>query len=377
MSRKPNEGNIAKRKDGRWVVRLYLPNGKRKIRYAKTQKEAIGLLHTMRIELNAGRLAHSSGMTVSAFLEQWLEHARRDWRPNTYVAAKNAVVNHLVPTIGKFKLEQLKPLDIENAFRKMTHATTGEKASTATVRYSFKILRSSLRQAQRWQLIGNNPMTGVTTPKHEPHSRNALTAEQVQVFLNHTNVAKHQQFALWYTAFASGLRRGELLGLRWADVDFDKGVIRVKQQVIEAEHKITLEPLKTKASQRAVPVAPSTIIVLREQQARVGLWQKFHGDDWHDFDLVFPLEDGRPRSPRGTSRMFRRLADSVGLTDLVLHETRHTAITLVAQQTRDARLTADFAGHTDASFTLGVYVHSDPARLSQAAIDLQPRRDLN
>ena len=377
MTRKPTEGNTALREDGRWVARLYLPNGKRKVRYFKTQREAVAGLLEMRKELGAGRLSHSSGMTVAMFLEQWLEHARRDWRPNTYVAAKNAVCNHLNPTLGKYKLEQLKPLDVENAFRKMTHATTGEKASTATVRYAFKILRSSLRQAQRWQLIGNNPMTGVTTPKHEPHSRNALTADQVQAFLAHLNVAKHQQFTLWYTAFASGLRRGELLGLRWADVDFEKGLIRVRQQAIEAEHKITLEPLKTKASQRAVPLAPSTMIVIQEQQARVGLWQKFHGDDWHDFDLVFPLEDGRPRSPRGTSRMFRRLADSVGHTDLVLHETRHTAITLVAMQTRDARLAADFAGHVDVGFTLNTYIHSDPARLSQAAIDLRPRRDLN
>jgi integrase len=367
MSRKPGEGNIAKRTDGRWAARLYLPNGKRKIKYARTQKEAVALLHEMRKDLGAGRLTSANGSTVAEYLEQWLEHAQRDWRANTLVAATNSVRNHIIPTLGKLKLGQVKPLDIENAYRRMTHPKTKKKSTTGTVQYAHKMLRSAFRQAVRWQLIGHNPMDGVTTPKHSPDARTALTSEQVQAFLEHPSVASHQEFALWYVAFASGLRRGELLGLRWSDIDLERGVLRVRQQVIEVGQSLTL----------SIPLAPSTVTVLQEQQARVGLWQKFHGEDWHDFDLAFPLEDGRPRSPRGTSRMFRRLADSVDLPDLVLHETRHTAISLVAAQTRDARLVADFAGHTDATFTMNTYVHTDPARLGQAAIDLQAHKRLN
>ena len=377
MARKPNEGNIAKRKDGRWVVRLFLTSGKRKVRYYKTQREAVVGLHEMRKEFAAGRLTASTGQTVAEFFDTYLDHAAQHWRANTLVAARNSVKNHIAPTLGKLKLTQVKPLDIESAYRRMTNPKTQQRATTGTVKYAHKVLRQAFRQAFRWQVLGVNPMDGVTTPKHQPEARNALTSEQVQAFLTHPNVARHHQHSLWFLAFATGLRRGELLGLRWSDLDLEQSILRVRQQVIEVGATLTLEPLKTKASARSIPLAPSTVEVLREQAARVGLWQKFHGEDWSTFDLVFPLECGRPRSPRGTSRMFRRLADSVGLTDLVLHETRHSAISMVAQQTRDARLTADFAGHTDASFTMDVYVHSDPAHLSQAAIDLQPRRDLN
>jgi integrase len=373
MTRAKGEGSVGKYKKG-WWARISLPNGKRKATYHQTQEQAIKSLVKMRADLQAGTLSHAPGVTLGQHLEGWLEHRKQDWRANTHAANITPVKHHIIPTIGKIKLDRLRPLDLENAFREMAR----RGANPPTVFYAYKTLKAALRQAVRWQMISSNPIDAVRTPKNEPMKRNALTGDEIHRFLNHDEVRYHALHPLCYLAFSTGLRRGELLGLRWSDMDLSRGRLTVNQQAIETTGtKVTLEPTKTKASIRTLPLAPATLEVLREQKIRVDYWRGLHGDDWSENDLVFPLENGKPRSPSGTSRLFTRLAKLAGFTGTVLHEARHSALSLLSAQTRDPRLVADFAGHTSATFTMNRYVHTDPARLDRAAIDLDGLKHLN
>jgi integrase len=310
---------------------------------------------------------------LAAWLHGWLERRSQRVRPNTQLQYQNAV-RHLETVLGRKPLEKLTPLEIEHALNRMD-------ANPPTKLNALKVLRMALGQAVKYGALHRNPAALVEPPRYEAQERAALSRDDVTRLLEHPAVKKHPLFALWYLAFATGLRRGELLGLRWQDVDTRAGLVYVRQQVIEVQSKLSLERGKTRKATRVVPIHPSTVSVLEAWRKTVEGWRleaTKKGGVWRELDLVFPTTTGEMRSPHGITVMFRRLSSRAGFLGLVLHEARHTAATLVnAQAQGDARLVADVLGHADARFTMDTYVHPDLSRLGRAALDLRSLERVN
>ncbi len=370
------EGSIFQRSDGRWVFESpELDWGGHKYITAKTQAEVIAKSKKWLHDHHNGMIAKDGNETVESFLNRWKDHANKEWRPSTRVTNENAIKNHLIPTLGKLKLGKLKPLDLESAYNKMAE----RGAKPPTIAYAHKILKQALTQAVRWELTFRNVADSVKPPKRETKRRDAWTTEDVRRFITHPEVRDHPLFALWYLVLAAGLRRGEALGLQWSDIDRKRRRLVVARQLLELpDGSLEYGPVKTESGEdRVIYLSESTMRVLSEHEARQKELRRAMPSAYQDHGLVFPLEDGRPRNPRGTTRMWGRLVRRLEFPVSVLHGTRHTAASLMNAQTRDPRLVADVLGHSDARFTMDTYVHTEDERLKLAALDLEAIKSAN
>ncbi|NLG85759.1 MAG: site-specific integrase [Firmicutes bacterium] len=242
-----------------------------------------------------------------------------------------------------------------------------DKLSPRTVAYSISILRQALKHAVvRWRLIPLNPADAVQTPSYKRVKFRALSAEEVEQFLGATE--GHQAYAVIYTALYTGMRRGELLGLRWEDVDLTKGVLNVRQQLqrIAGKGYITKAP-KTEAGTREVALPSSVVALLRrlkkeQAEARLRL-----GPAWCENGLVFCLEDGRPLDPSNFSRRFHQLAVDAGFPDLRFHDLRHTHASLMLAAGEKITVVQERLGHEKPTTTAAIYAHAIPGRQREAA----------
>jgi integrase len=364
------EGSIYQRKDGRWVAEMQtgIKDGKaiKRLCYAKTRAAVSERLKKALAQQQDGTLTVSNHMKAQAYLEQWLEGVKV--KPNTRASYKNAVKLHLSPHIGHVKLSALTGLHVKQLVTKLEE----DERSVPTIQYALKVLRMALNEAMREDILFRNVADRhkVEPPTERATSRlKAWTPDVVKTFLEHPSVRLNGSYCLWYLALATGLRRGELLGLKWTDLNEQTGLIYVQRQVTEVGKDVTLEETKTEASVRYVPVTPSTVTMLEEQKHRVRVMRK-NAPEWNDLDLIFPSDDGTPRAPRSVTKMFARVVKASGVPSITLHGTRHTTASILRRMTNDAKLVSTVLGHTDATFTDETYVHLSPADMKRAALDL-------
>jgi integrase len=364
------EGSIYQRKDGRWVAEMQtgIKDGKaiKRLCYAKTRAAVSERLKKALAQQQDGTLTVSNHMKAQAYLEQWLEGVKV--KPNTRASYKNAVKLHLSPHIGHVKLSALTGLHVKQLVTKLEE----DERSVPTIQYALKVLRVALNEAMREDILFRNVADRhkVEPPTERATSRlKAWTPDVVKTFLEHPSVRLNGSYCLWYLALATGLRRGELLGLKWTDLNEQTGLIYVQRQVTEVGKDVTLEETKTEASVRYVPVTPSTVTMLEEQKHRVRVMRK-NAPEWNDLDLIFPSDDGTPRAPRSVTKMFARVVKASGVPSITLHGTRHTTASILRRMTNDAKLVSTVLGHTDATFTDETYVHLSPADMKRAALDL-------
>ena len=372
MSKRGNlEGSIYQRKsDGLWIAEMQtgIKDGKAVKRYfsAKTRAAVSERLKKALAQQQDGTLTITNNATMKTYLEQWLDGVKV--KANTALTYRNAVRLHLIPNIGHIKLVALTGQHI----RKLIGSLEKDKRSGNTIRYTLKVLRMALNEAVRDDILFRNvadrhkaeTASDRTTPRLK-----AWTPDLVKKFLEHPSVRLHGSYVLWYLALATGLRRGELLGLRWTDLNAQTGMIYVQRQVVEIDKQVLLEQTKTEASVRHVPVTASTLAVLEEQKHRIRVMRK-KAQDWTDQDLMFPSEDGTPRAPRATTKMFARVVKASGVPKITLHGTRHTAASILRRMTNDSKLVSTILGHTDSTFTDDTYIHLSSDDLKRAALDL-------
>lgn len=226
--------------------------------------------------------------------------------------------------------------------------------SAKTVRNVHQILSSALKLAQEQRIILTNPADRCALPKVEHREMKTLPMEQLQSFLREAR--ESGVFELYYLELATGLRRGELLGLKWEDIDLERGDLRVKRQISRINGEITEAPLKTKNAYRTLPLAKDTIDILKEQREKVG------SSPW-----VFPSPNGGPISPDSVLHMLHRVLKRAGLPRVRFHDLRHTFATLALQNGVDIKTVSGMLGHFSAGFTLDTYAHVTSAAQRQAA----------
>ena len=364
------EGSIRKRKDGRWEGRYTAGHdpetGKAiyKNVLGRSQAEVKEKLKQAIEETQALDVTKAGKYTVGEWMEVWFQdYAKIKVRPSSHQTYQGYIQNHIRPNIGDIPLEKLTSLDLQKFYKKLLAQGRVDRVeakgqpkglSAKTVRNIHQILSSGLKLAQEQRLILTNPAEGCALPRVEHQEMKTLTTVQLASFFREAR--ESGVFELYYLELATGLRRGELLGLKWEDIDLDRGDLRVRRQVSRINGEVVEAPLKTKNAYRTLPLAEDTVSVLKEQRRKVG------NSPW-----VFPSPNGGPISPDSVLHMLHRVLKRAGLPKVRFHDLRHTFATLALQNGVDVKTVSGMLGHFSAGFTLDTYAHITSAAQRQAA----------
>ncbi len=272
----------------------------------KTQDEAREGMQRVVSDLQRGTLAKTDGLTVAQYLDQWLDHKRGQLKPKSVDDYARSIEKRLKPALGRLQLDKLRALDIEQMLRKV-----GAGVSASEARRTRTILGLALGQAVKWQMLPRNLVAVVDAPKVEKKEMKVWEPGQVARFLAH--VQPHRLYALFHLALITGMRCGELQGLRWQDVDFDKAALQVRQTATEIQGKLSFGPPKSRASRRSIHLSPSTVDVLRAHHARQQAERDALGAGWQDSGLVFVSELGTPLINSNIRRLFLTLSGQADL----------------------------------------------------------------
>ena len=364
------EGSIRKRKDSRWEGRYTAGHdpetGKAiyKNVLGRTQAEVKEKLKAAIKETQSLDQTKVGKYTVGEWMEVWFEdYAKIKVRPSSHQTYRGYIDNHIVPNIGDLPLEKLTSLDLQKLYKKLLTKGRVDRLeakgqpkglSAKTVRNIHQILSSALKLAQEQRIILANPAEGCAMPKVEHREMKTLPVEQLQSFLREAR--ESGVFELYYLELATGLRRGELLGLKWEDIDLERGDLLVKRQVARINGEVTEAPLKTKNAYRTLPLAEDTISVLIEQKKKAG------SSPW-----VFPSPVGGPISPDNVLHMLHRVLKRAGLPRVRFHDLRHTFAILALQNGVDIKTVSGMPGHFPAAFILDTYAHITTSAQKEAA----------
>ena len=365
------EGNIRKRKDGRWEGRYTAgrnpATGKAiyKNVLGKTQAEVKEKLKKAIEETKGLNIAKAESYTVGQWMDVWYEYyAKIKVRPFSHKTYEGYIKNHIKPSIGNIPLTKLTTLDLQRLYQKLLtegrvdrlEAQNQPKGlSPKTVRNINQVISSAMHLAIQQHLIAQDPTDGCALPKTEHREMQTLSADQLAAFLLE---AKHSGvFEMYYIELATGLRRGELLGLKWQDIDLDSGVIHVRRQVGRIDGKVQEAPLKTKNAYRNISIGVDAVSIL---------WEKKKQDGGRS-EYVFPSPTGGPMSPDSVLKMLHRVLERAGLPELRFHDLRHTFATLALQNGVDVKTVSGMLGHFSAGFTLDTYAHVTTAAQKKAA----------
>jgi integrase len=354
------EGAIYQREsDGLWCtsVDLGIINGKRKrkVIYGKTRKEVVEKLKALHRDQAAGINLSSEEITVKAFLEHWLEHSvKRRNRQRTYDKYKADVTRHIIPAIGSILLTKLTPDHVQA----MLNSLSDQGRSPRTVSNVRAALRKALNQAMRRGHVVRNVATLVDAPRSSTFTITPLDLAQARKLLD--AVAGHRLEALYRVALSLGMRRGEVCGLRWKDVNFIAATLSVKGSLQRFGGKLQWTALKTAASVRTLALPPVLLDALKRHQARQAQ-ERADAEDWVDSGYVFVSTRGTPLEPHNVVRHFKSVLRRTGLPETVrFHDLRHSCATLLIAQGVHLSVIKDILGHTQISTTANVYGHVLP-----------------
>jgi len=363
------EGTIYRRQDGRYEVALRslttAGTYKRIRKYAQTRADADELLTELKRQVRQGVPVPDRTWRLDAYLEYWLRDVvLPNRRPATYERDEQAVRLYLAPGLGRVPLARLTVPKLQLFLNQQSAA--GRSAST--VRQIAKVLSAALTRAMKEELLTRNVAQLVDLPSYTSREIIPWTMEEARDFLD---AARDDPllpaFAL---ALLYGLRRGELLGLRWQDVDFGAGIMRIRQQLQRRQGRLSVGPVKTKASARDLALKPVARTVLLTRQTVQERSRTAAGPVWAETTpneaLVFTTSTGTPIEPRNFDRSFHRICKQHGIRRIRVHDLRHTVATFMSVlqvSPKDAQFTL---GHSQVSTTMGIYQHASVASSARA-----------
>ncbi len=359
------DGTIRHRPDGLWEARLSLPNGKRKSVYGKTRRDVQDKLKAAQRDLDAGLDVGAAKQTVGVFLTGWLtDVAEPSLRPSTLKSYQSYVRLHIIPAIGHHRLDKLTPQHVQAMLRTMT----AKGLAPRSVQYARAILRRALGHAVKWSLVGRNVATLVDPPRSVRKPVQPLDAAQVRHFLAVTR--DDRLGPLFHVAIATGLRQGELFGLRWQDVDLASGTLTVRHALQRINGTRMLVEPKTDLSRRTVTLPASAVAALRVQRTRQLEARLLAGARWQDEGFVFTSTIGTPLEPSNVVAHLHRLLADAGLPRQRFHDLRHCAASLLLAAGVAPRTIMGILGHSQISLTMNTYAHLSPALERDAAARL-------
>ena len=364
--RRPSgDGMVRKREDGRWEGRIVVghkENGDSIFRYiyADTQKELTAKLRQNIAAYQGVDLTEQSRMTLSQWLDCWLANIAGTVRPTTKTRYEGTVARHIKPYLGDKPVTQVTAKDIQKLYDTLArqgNQKTGEGLSSGTIRGIHSMLHEALDAAQQAGVIARNPTEEIDAPKFSYKPKQVLTDEQLETFMEVI-----REDAVWYdffyTELTTGLRRGEICGLRWEDFDEGNGTLKIRRTVhAEKGGELTTWDTKTAAGTRTITLSPSTAELLRERKRSTLT-------DWIFPD---PLKPENPTRPSAAYGRMKALLKQAGLPDIRFHDLRHTFATHALASGVDVKTLSGILGHTRAAFTLDTYTHTTGDMQKRAA----------
>jgi integrase len=352
------QGSIQKRIGKRgttWTVVLDLPRDpvtgrRRQTRVsAGTRKELEALQAKTLHEIQAGSYVEPTTLTVGQFLDQWL--AALTVRGASLERYDRAVRGRIVAALGAIPLAKLTPQRIQAFYRELADA--GLCSTTAAFHHT--VLRKALGQAVAWRLVPVNVAAAVPRPRPRHIEMATWSAEQARQFL--MNTLDDPLSALWQLALSTGLRRGELLALRWPDVDLARGTISIQRTQTRTKRGLEEGEVKTRAGKRRLSLSASTTEALRAHRHAQVAQRLALGGAWTDENRVFERGDGRRLRPDVLHRRFKKRIARAGVPDIRLHDLRHTAATLMLANGENPKIVAERLGHSSIAITMDLYSH--------------------
>ncbi|MBF6591627.1 MAG: site-specific integrase [Ktedonobacterales bacterium] len=357
-------GSIAKCKDGRYMVRLPIDGVRRLIGYARTAEEADRLLTEAKAKRDRGTPFTSGQQTLTTFAEQWLAMKKPGLKETAYTRYESTLRIHILPTLGRTPLVKLAPQQVQRLYAARRGAPVQGKRTqvvgATTVRRVHDVLHNLLEDARRYNLVAINVCDNVTTPKPNRTTMRVLTLEQVGTLLE--AIQGDRLEALYVLDFATGMRQGEILALKWSGVDLATGTLRITETLKwRNAREYYFTPPKTRGSARTIVLAPVAVEALRAHRARQAQERLRLGVCWQDRDLVFCAEDGSPLKDQGVRHRHKKTLARAGLPRVRFHDIRHTYATLQSEYGGkhgvDLKAVSTALGHSSTTITADLYTH--------------------
>ncbi len=345
------------------MAQVRLENGKMKQQYCKTEKQANTALRRMLSEKEKGTLPTGPNQTLKVYLEQWLEQKYKlgTIRVSTYSMHQMRIRKHIVPLLGHIPLQKLTPQQVQAFYTKKMD----EGLSPATVRNLHAILRGALDQAVKWNLVARNVCDAVTVPASQRHETQPLTLEQAQRLLD--SARGYRLETLLIVAVATGMRRGELLGLHWHDIDFAEACLYVRRSVGRiAKHGVVVSQPKTKTSKRKIALPAFVLDALKQHREHQVVLREKAGAQWQENDIVFCNIHGGYLSETRLQSNFKMLLKRAELPNIRFHDLRHSAASIFAKLHVHPKVVQEILGHSDIGMTMNVYSHAFPSMQEEA-----------
>lgn len=358
------EGSVYQRTNGTWRAQVYL-DGKRINFTGKSQRECQEWIRKTRDKIDLGLTFEGSKLTLGQYLEEWMVSITSSRSIQTIEQYQWIIDNRIVPFIGNIKLKELGPDRIQYFYN---HLLSQENLSNHAVNHTHMVLRTSLNQAVKLGLVIRNPCVATSPPKPKKKEMKFLDEGQVQDFLSAARKLKNRFYPLYFIAIHTGMRTGELLGLKWKDVDWDRKALLVRRQ---AQHPkgggyVFTKP-KSVSGSRSITLGEQAIEVLEFQRTEVIRLRKHAGKAWEELDLVFPSLVGTPLMRKRLRENFYRVLDEARLSRIRLHDLRHTAASLMLNHGIPVLIVSRRLGHSKPSITMDVYGHVIPSKQYEAA----------
>jgi len=350
------EGSIRERSRGRWEARYRASDGRLRSIYTRTRREAVEQLRAALAQREQGIRPPDTRVILAVFLADWLEDKRQNVRPRTAESYESAVRLYIVPSIGDVPLAKLQP---EHVTRMLADLSASGHLSATTIRMAYAVLRSALAAAMRRGKVVRNVATLTDPPRRNGREIHPLSREQVHTFLD--GMRGDAREALYVAAIGTGLRQGELLALRWQDVDLVRGELRVRHSLGRFTRE--LAETKTERSRRMLRMPPRVVLALnahRERQTVVPM-----------SGLVFSTADGSPLHSVNVTLGFQRALRRLGLPRRRFHDLRHTFATLALEAGEDLAMVSRALGHASVAITADTYMHVTPAMRDRLAARME------
>ncbi len=371
-------GHIRKKKikNGHiWQVIVELgsdESGKRKRIYRNIRgqkQEAQKLLASLLTELSNGTYIEPSKITLKEYFLDWMEtYVKMNLSPTTIDSYRINIEKHVIPTLGHIKLQELKPMDLQKFYKmKLENGRTDGKGglSARSVRYIHRNIHEALEHAVRMQLIPRNVAALVTLPKAKPYKANVYNEKQLLILLEKA-MGTDMELAIFLTA-TLGLRRGELLGLKWSDVDFETGRIRIQNNLVQTQKGSVCKEPKSKSSSRGLDL-PEGLVAILKKHHKIQAQNKLKlGAAYDKRDFICCQNNGYPFSPGYYSKKFKTFLEENGLPHIRLHDLRHSNATLMLMYGIQPKVASSSLGHSSIGITLDLYSHVLPEMQKEVA----------
>jgi integrase len=361
------EGSIYRRKDGRWVGQytIYTATGpKYRYLYGKTRAAVAEKLTKAMADRNGGLIFDAGNLTVGEYLDSWLsDSVRGTVRPSTFERHEGIIRLHIKPSLGRVWLKKLTPAHVRGLHREKLDAGL----APATVGKIHSTLHKALSQAVSDGIVPRNA-ADVKAPRPTPEEMRPLSETEVRAFLDVARESGDRFEALYVLAITTGLRRGELLGLRWDDVSMERSTLRVGRALVREGGRHTLGETKTRRGRRQINLTPRTVSTLKahhkkQQEEKIKLTGLYK-----DHGLIFATRVGTPINPENlVNRSFKPLLERASLPEIRFHDLRHTCATLLLGRGVHPKLVQELLGHATIAMTLDTYSHYMPSMGDQAA----------